>query len=149
MTGYNADMAQPNERDEQTVTERLAQLQLENARLSEAEINYNYEKENAKEYRNLAISLAEGVISLAESLDWEIGDDLKNTLKLMANRYMIDPVTKTVNVTGTVTRTYTFSIDVECAIWDDEDMIDVDDHEDEILDSLSEWDIIAQEIEAE
>ena len=101
-------------------------------------------------YRDWLLDLAGETLSLAESLDWEIGDGLKESLKRLERVGILFLPTKSVTLTGTLTRVYTYSVDVEVAVFDEESDIDHREHEDTILENLDDvWDVIDTTIEAD
>lgn len=176
MSGYNADASQPRERDEEdAVLVNLAdawdeytasrskrdeetvdvtpsaefQIQALNGTVARLEREKGYEEEKAKRYRRLLVRLAEDTLSLAESLDYEIGDSLKATLTELADCHIIDLPTKSVTITGSYTREYEYNLSIDVPLFSDTDEIDHNDYIDEIVEDIEgneiDWTLIPGE----
>lgn len=135
MSGYNADVSQPAERDDEgRAMERDETIPVTwtDEQYRQLEREKGYEADRAKRYRDLLIHLAEETLSLAETLDYEIGEKLKYALSDLADRGIVDLPTKTVMLTGTFIASFGYGVNVEVPIFTDVEDISHDDYADEI-----------------
>ena len=112
------------------------QIQALNNTVAQLEREKGYEEEKAKRYRRLLRELAEGTLSLAETLDYEIGDSLKATLTELADCRIVELPTKTVTLTGQYVATFEYSVEVNAPIFTNLDDIQHYDYADEIAYSV-------------